>query len=102
MCYKIHGYPPGYATRRSSLPPTRPHAINQASITEIADAPNPAEPVSMDNLLQSLSSSQCQQLMTLFDSQLTLDQGSNSHHFSTSNNVTCCVSGSKPEDDWQG
>lgn len=105
QCFKLHGYPPGYKPRSSRVP--RSGSANQASITTQFEASNtyqnamPSQyqltpttaPAALGDILQTLSTSQCQQLVSYFTNQLQSPSVSTSTP-EPSPGFTCCVTGS--------
>lgn len=69
QCFKLHGYPPGYKPRPRN---SKSGNANQATITsdnDINQAPvatNSATPAHLNNILQNLSTTQCQDLVNYF------------------------------------
>ncbi|TXG49062.1 hypothetical protein EZV62_024937 [Acer yangbiense] len=65
-CYKLHGYQPDYKFRPKSQP-TKPYANQANFVPPASSSPHGAVDTSS---MTSLSPMQCQQLITLFNSQL--------------------------------
>ncbi|XP_012837652.1 PREDICTED: uncharacterized protein LOC105958190 [Erythranthe guttata] len=95
-CYKLHGYPNGYKSKKFQPSQSRGNNVNQASVIVedpfVSQSSSDKTQESVDSLLQSLSTTQCQQLMSLFSSHLSGTDNSQ-HIHSQNNHVTCCVTG---------
>ena len=83
-CYKIHGYPPGYRSRR---PPTTNQVMNNASsVNNDGSVPNAVNPYgNAPNVVNPfpMSQEQCQQLNSFLSTQLP-NEASTSNHQATS------------------
>lgn len=96
QCFKLHGYPPGYKPRPRN---SKSGNANQATITsdnDINQAPvatNSATPAHLNNILQSLSTTHCQDLVNYFSHQLQPQHSSNDNS-EPHTGLTCCVTSS--------
>lgn len=70
QCFKIHGYPPGYKPR-----PRNPRSSNANQATIASDNDNNS--TTLGNILQNLSTTQCQDLVNYFSHQLQSQNATN-------------------------
>lgn len=85
QCFKIHGYPPGYKPR-----PRNPRSSNANQATIASDNDNNS--TTLGNILQNLSTTQCQDLVNYFSHQLQSQNATNQVSTSEPNTgFTCCV-----------
>ncbi|KAL5848759.1 hypothetical protein ACOSQ4_006772 [Xanthoceras sorbifolium] len=109
-CYKLHGYPTGYKSKSKDSPhavhpttvmsqsPVPPPAVHQAAVHQLSTAAvNQDQFASFGGFVQTLTSNQYQQLLSLFSQHLTGSAASSAAAHGTSS-----AGFSYPEDDWQG
>lgn len=92
QCFKLRGYPPGYKPKpRIPKSGTASQAsIHSESETGITTTQSSNAPIALNEILQNLSTSQCQQLVSYFSTQLQSSPPETSI-LDASTGLACCV-----------